>query len=120
MDTRHEMKESLSELRKSMFQTPWRAEVNNCMNGYTAIYSCCTTQAREALFPVDWQGKTVDNILVSHLLHNHNRGSLSLRVSVSDWVYMLEHNRGMNVSNKDWIHVNRFIRSACIIIDLLI
>ena len=27
-------------------------------------------------------------------------------------VYMLEHNRVMNVSNKDWIHVNRFIRSA--------
>ena len=27
-------------------------------------------------------------------------------------VYMLEHNRVMNVSNEDWIHVNRFIRSA--------
>ena len=25
---------------------------------------------------------------------------------------MLEHNRVMNISNKDWIHVNRFIRSA--------
>ena len=25
---------------------------------------------------------------------------------------MLEHNCVMNVSNKDWIHVNRFIRSA--------
>ena len=25
---------------------------------------------------------------------------------------MLEHNRVMNVSKKDWIHVNRFIRSA--------
>ena len=29
-----------------------------------------------------------------------------------DRVYMLEHNRVMNVSNKIWIHVNRFIRSA--------
>ena len=25
---------------------------------------------------------------------------------------MLEHNHVMNISNKDWIHVNRFIRSA--------
>ena len=25
---------------------------------------------------------------------------------------MLEHNHVMNVSNEDWIHVNRFIRSA--------
>ena len=27
----------------------------------------------------------------------------------TDRVYMLEHNYVMNVSNKDWIHVNRFI-----------
>ena len=27
-------------------------------------------------------------------------------------VHMLEHNRVMNVSNEDWIHVNRIIRSA--------
>ena len=25
---------------------------------------------------------------------------------------MQEHNRVMNISNEDWIHVNRFIRSA--------
>ena len=31
---------------------------------------------------------------------------------VSDCVYMLEHNRVMNVSNEDWIHVNGFIQSA--------
>ena len=30
----------------------------------------------------------------------------------SHCVYMQEHNRVMNVSNEDWIHVNRFIRSA--------
>ena len=30
----------------------------------------------------------------------------------SDRVYMLKHNRAMNISNKDWIHVNRFIRCA--------
>ena len=29
-----------------------------------------------------------------------------------DRVSMLEHNRVMNVSHKDWIHVNRFIRSV--------
>ena len=27
----------------------------------------------------------------------------------SDRAYMLEHNRVMNILNKDWIHVNRFI-----------
>ena len=31
---------------------------------------------------------------------------------MSDCVYILEHNRVMNLSNDDWIHVNRFIRSA--------
>ena len=31
---------------------------------------------------------------------------------IPDCVYMQEHNRVMNVSNEDWIHVNRFIRSA--------
>ena len=29
-----------------------------------------------------------------------------------DRVYMMEHNLVRNISNKDWIHVNRFIRSA--------
>ena len=33
-------------------------------------------------------------------------------LALSHRVYMLEHNRVMNVSNKDWIHVNRFIQSA--------
>ena len=35
-----------------------------------------------------------------------------LRYVNNDCVYMLEHNRVMNVSNEDWILVNRFIRSA--------
>ena len=30
----------------------------------------------------------------------------------TDCVYMLEHNHVMNVSNEDWINVNRLIRSA--------
>ena len=33
-------------------------------------------------------------------------------LGLSDCVYMQEHNRVMNVSNEDWCHVNRFIRSA--------
>ena len=31
---------------------------------------------------------------------------------ITDCVYMQEHNRVLNVSNEDWFHVNRFIRSA--------
>ena len=36
-----------------------------------------------------------------------------------DCVYMLEHSRVMNVSNDDWIHVNRFIRSSSDLIGLV-
>ena len=33
-------------------------------------------------------------------------------MTANDCVYMQEHNRVINVSNEDWFHVNRFIRSA--------
>ena len=34
------------------------------------------------------------------------------KTTVSDCVYMQEHNRVMNISNEDWFHENRFIRRA--------
>ena len=37
---------------------------------------------------------------------------LGQQMSLIDCVYMLEHNRVMNILNKHWIHVNSFIRSA--------
>ena len=42
----------------------------------------------------------------------HSSFSLDLLAGYIDCVYMQEHNCVMNVSNEDWIHVNRFIRSA--------
>ena len=50
-----------------------------------------------------------------------SRSSLSLGLEYYNThrVYMLEHNRVMNVSNKDWIHVNRFIRNLLRQKDLL-
>ena len=51
----------------------------------------------------------------SHAISNLGRITgtrTSFFVFVIDCVYMLEHNHVMNISNEDFIHVNRFIQSA--------
>ena len=48
---------------------------------------------------IDQETPSLDTWLLDAVVDNH-------------CVYMLEHNRVMNVSNQDWINVNRFIWSA--------
>ena len=54
-----------------------------------------------------------DGFMVFSVIHMAPAGPVMTKQGFdSDRVYMLKHNRAMNISNKDWIHVNRFIRSA--------
>ena len=71
---------------------------------YPLPVSALRSPARMRAFPQSF-ARPCTYVYVWHRIH-------FLLERNSDRGYMLEHNRVMNVSNKDWIHVNRFIRSA--------